>query len=282
MRRKKGPWSDIDMNRWKEYEDILTDSLWLFDSRVRGDGHGLDYHGNYIPQIATQVLTRYSKRGEIVLDLFLGSGTTAIEAVRMDRRCIGVELNPDLVGQVRGKLEKLGARDRVCILQGDSTRPETGGRVAGVLKEMGSDFAHLLILHPPYENIIKFSDNPDDLSNAKCTSDYLDRFELAARRGYELLAPGRFGVLVIGDKYKRGELIPLGWLCMERMIEAGFRIKGLVVKNIEGNEIGKGKGENLWRYRALRGGFFVFKHEYVIVFFKAKAGRPKYYRDRGR
>lgn len=60
----------------------------------------------------------------------------------------------------------------------------------------------------PYENIIKFSDDPDDLSNAQCTDDFLDRFELAARWGYELLAPGRFGVLIIGDKYTRGSWFP--------------------------------------------------------------------------
>jgi hypothetical protein len=37
------------------------------------------------------------------------------------------------------------------------------------------------------------------------------------------------------------------------------------VKNIEGNEFGKGRTNNLWRYRALRGGFYIFKHEYVLI-----------------
>ena len=35
-----------------------------------------------------------------------------------------------------------------------------------------------------------------------------------------------------------------------------------------GNERGKGKANNLWRYRALAGGFYIFKHEYVIIFDK--------------
>jgi hypothetical protein len=70
---------------------------------------------------------------------------------------------------------------------------------------------------------------------------------------------------VIGDKYARGELIPLGFRCMERAQRAGFRVKAIVVKNIEGNERGKGRSANLWRYRALAGGYYIFKHEYVIV-----------------
>jgi hypothetical protein len=130
--------------------------------------------------------------------------------------------------------------------------------------------AHLLILHPPYGDIIRFSDHPDDLSNAVTTEAFLDGFETVARRGYELLAPGRFAALIIGDKYADGELVPLGFWCMERMNRAGFKTKAIIVKNIEGNEQGKGKSANLWRYRALAGGYYIFKHEYIIVFFKPK------------
>ena len=40
-------------------------------------------------------------------------------------------------------------------------------------------------------------------------------------------------------------------------------------EDIQGNERAKGKTANLWRYRALAGGFFIFKHEYVMIFQKA-------------
>ena len=101
---KTPPYSDIDLEQWREYDDVLTDSLWLFGSRDRTGGHQLDYHGNFIPQIATQILTRYTRAGDVVVDLFLGSGTSAIEAARLGRRCIGVELKAELVEYVRAKL----------------------------------------------------------------------------------------------------------------------------------------------------------------------------------
>lgn len=267
---KQKPWSDLDLNRWRDYDEVLTDSLWSFPSRASGDGHQLDYHGNYIPQIATQLFTRYSKRDEVVLDLFLGSGTSAIEAMRMDRRCIGVELKPDLVEYVQNKISPALLGSRIHLLQGNSADPALVPQISGVLQRMQVDFAHLLILHPPYADIIKFSDSPQDLSNAETTAAFLDGFETVARHGYELLAPGRFAALIIGDKYADGELVPLGFWCMERMNRAGFKTKAIIVKNIEGNEKGKGKNANLWRYRALAGGYYIFKHEYVIVFFKPK------------
>ena len=55
---------------------------------------------------------------------------------------------------------------------------------------------------------------------------------------------------------------------MNKMNEVGFKTKSIVIKNIEGNEQGKGRTTNLWRYRALAGGFYIFKHEYIMIFQK--------------
>lgn len=269
------PYNDLDLTRWKEYPEVWTDSLWDIPTRARGNGHALEYHGNFVPQIATQALTRFSKRGDVVLDLFLGSGTSAREALRLERRCIGVELKPELAEYVR---ERLGpeTEGRARVLAGDSAAPETVEQVRAALRTWGEEYADLLILHPPYADIIRFSEREECLSNAPSTGAFLELFERVARNGAGLLRPARFAVLVIGDKYADGELVPLGFQCMERMQRLGLRLKSIVVKNIEGNEVGKGKTSNLWRYRALRGGFYVFKHEYVMIFQKPEekaAGR---------
>lgn len=270
---KTPPFSDLDLDRWREYEDIETDSLWLIDSRDRSGGHQLDYHGNFVPQIAQQVFGRYTRQDDIVVDLFLGSGTSAIEALRMKRRCIGVELKADLAAYVRDKLPPEALESRVQVLQGDSTQAETAARVREALAAWNQPHAQLLILHPPYHDIIRFGDSDADLSNAPSVDAFLDGFETVARHGCALLEPGRFAALIIGDKYADGELIPLGFWCMERMQRAGFRPKAIVVKNIEGNEKGKGRQANLWRYRALAGGFYIFKHEYVFIMYKPPAPR---------
>jgi hypothetical protein len=265
---KTPPYSDIDLNRWREYDHVWTDSLWLIEGRDRTGGHQLDYHGNFIPQIATQAYLRYTKEDDVVLDLFLGSGTSAIEAARLNRRLVGVELKPDLVEYVQTKIPAELLGDRIRILEGDSTLEQTAARVRETLAAMAAEHAQLLVLHPPYHDIILFSDQPEDLSNAPTLDGFLDLFETVARRGFDLLEPGRFAVLVIGDKYTKGELIPLGFYCLERMQRAGFRTKGIVIKNITGNEVGKGRDSNLWRYRALAGGYYIFRHEYVIIFQK--------------
>ena len=266
--RRVLPYSDIDLSRWKEYPEVWTDSLWMVQSRARGNGHSLDYYGNFVPQIATQIFERSSKAGDIALAMFLGSGTSAIEAVNMGRRLIGVEISPVQAESVRQKMGPAAADLGIHVIQGDSTSRRTLRPIRSAIEAEGRQHVQLLMLHPPYHDIIQFTTNEHDLSNAPTTADFLRGFRRTARMGYELLEPGRFAALVIGDKYADRELVPLGFLTMQEMNRVGFRTKSIVVKNMVGNERGKGKAANLWRYRALAGGFYIFRHEYVILFQK--------------
>ena len=262
------PYNDIDLNRWKEYGHIKTDTLWEFPNRAKENGHSYDYHGNYIPQIAQQLYERFTKKNDIVLDLFFGSGTSGIEALNMGRRCIGVELKQEMVDYVSEKFTTKQLVTDVNLICGDSASSEITDMIQARLDVMGREKAQFLVLHPPYDDIIKFSDKKEDLSNCASTEEFYDLFENVARNGFEKLEKGRFAALIIGDKYSKGQYIPMSFGCMERMNRAGFITKAIIVKDIQGNEKAKGKQANLWRYRALYGGFYIFKHEYVMVFQK--------------
>ncbi|MBR6298372.1 MAG: site-specific DNA-methyltransferase [Candidatus Gastranaerophilales bacterium] len=272
---KTKAYNDIDLNNWKLYENIKTGTWWEFDSRDKSNGHSYDYHGNYIPQIATQLLERYTKKDDIVLDLFFGSGTTGIEAKNLSRRCIGVELKQEMVDYVSQKFSRKDLVVNVNIIQGDSASEVTKKKVQDRLEIMGNTHAQLLVLHPPYDDIIKFSDKKEDLSNCASTEEFYELFKKVAKNGYDLLEQNRFAALIIGDKYSNSRYYSLGFECQRRMEELGFVTKAVIVKNITGNEKAKGKNANLWRYRALAGGFNIFEHEYIMIFQKTKLKKVK-------
>ncbi|MGM9994255.1 MAG: DNA methyltransferase [Candidatus Avigastranaerophilus sp.] len=265
---KTKPYSDIDLNSWKEYPHIKTDTWWEFASRDNTRGHSNEYHGNYIPQIAQQLYERFTKKGDVVLDMFLGSGTSAIEALNMKRRCIGVELKPEQVENVKKKFSEKELVTNVNLICENSASEEVKEKIQARLDIMREKQAQFLILHPPYDDIIKFSDRKEDLSNCSSTQEFYELFAQVAKNGYDMLEKGRFAALIIGDKYANGEIVPLGADCASKMREIGFKMKAVIVKNMEGNERAKGKTANLWRYRALNGGFYIFKHEYIYVFQK--------------
>jgi 16S rRNA G966 N2-methylase RsmD len=257
--------NDINLLRWKEYDEIITDSLWVLDKRDTSGAHLGWYWGNFIPQIPHQMMLRYTKKGDWVLDTFVGSGTTLIECRRLGRNGIGIELNQEVAQEAKKLIEKEQNKDDVVseVIIGDSRTID----IKEILAKHNINQVQLLIMHPPYHDIIKFSKNERDLSNAKNTKEFLEMFSKVVDNVTPYLEKGRYFALVIGDKYSKGEWIPLGFYCMWEVLKRGYLLKSIIVKNFEETR-GKRNQKELWRYRALVGGFYIFKHEYVMLFRK--------------
>jgi len=257
--------NDINLNRWKEYDDIRTDSLWIMDKRDSTGVHTAGYWGNFIPQIPNQMLKRYTKKGDWVLDPFVGCGTTLIESQRLGRNGIGVDLQETVAQKARELISSEPNRHNVItkVLTADSAELD----FKTLLKKHNQKAVQLLIMHPPYFDIIKFSKHPRDLSNAPSVDKFLEMMRTIVDNASCVLEKGRHLILVIGDKYSKGEWIPLGFLTMNEILQRGFLLKSIIVKNFE-ETTAKRNQKELWRYRALVGGFYIFKHEYIFVFRK--------------
>ena len=257
--------NDINLNRWKEYTDIYTDSLWMCDKRDNYGVHTAGYWGNFIPQIPNQMIKRYTKKGDWILDAFVGCGTSLIESQRLGRHGIGIELQESVAQKaqkfISSELNKYGVISE--IVTGDSSIVD----YKSLLQKHGQKSVQLLIMHPPYFDIIKFSDDPRDLSNASSANSFLKMMNKIVDNASSVLDRGRYFALVIGDKYSKGEWIPLGFLTMNEIMKQDFSLKSIIVKNFE-DTTGKRNQKELWRYRALVGGFYIFKHEYIFLFKK--------------
>ena len=92
-------------------------------------------------------------------------------------------------------------------------------------------------------------------------------FSKVLKNASELLENGRYLAIVIGDIYKNSEWVPLGFYCMDAAQKQSFKLKSIVVKNMSGNR-GKRNQEGIWTYRSLANDYYVFKHEYVLIFKK--------------
>ncbi len=260
-------YNDLDMSVWKEYDDIYTDTLWMIDKRDNSGVHNGNYHGNFVPQIPNQLFRRYTKKGDWILDPFMGSGTSLIEAQRLHRNSIGVDLQESVAMEAleRIKIEKNdNCTGRVCI--GDSRHIDLNKTLANI----GVEKVQFVIMHPPYWDILKFSDDDNDLSNSESLEHFLENFGQVIDNTCQHLEKNRYCAVVIGDKYANSQIVPLGFHCMNLFLQRGYTMKAILVKNFEDTK-GKSNQKAIWRYRALASDFYIFKHEYIFVFKKVKS-----------
>ncbi len=248
--------NDINLKKWKESE-VWTDSLWIISQRDKSGKHSGFYHGNFVPQIPRQLILRYTKKDEIVFDPFLGSGTTAYEAESLKRNFIGIDIQKKLVNFVNENLDR--KENFAELFVGDSSNKKVFEKI--------NKKVHFAILHPPYADIIKFSNLKNDLSNASSLKDFLSKFSDVLKNTVNILENDRYLVIVIGDKYSKGQWIPLGFYCMNEAQKLGLTLKSVIIKNMEGNRAKQNK-EGIWRYRALSSDYYIFKHEYIFIFKK--------------
>ncbi len=262
---RTGKINDINLNRWKEYDEIITDSLWVMERRDNSGAHKAWYWGNFIPQIPHQMLLRYTKQGDWVLDTFVGSGTTLLECQRLGRNGIGIELNADIAARTREIVAAASNPHGIVadVVEGDSRVVD----YTAVLAERGIAQVQLVLMHPPYHDIIRFSEDDRDLSNAASVEAFVTQFTEIVTRVTPFLERGRYLAIVIGDKYVKGEWIPLGFYLMQAVQVQGYTLKSIIVKNFDETRA-KREQKELWRYRALVGGFYIFKHEYILLFQK--------------
>src|SRR3990172_13396419 len=109
-------------NNWKSLQHIATDSLWIIPERDKSGAHTGYLHGNFIPQIPRQAMLRFTRKGDVVVDAFLGSGTTLIECKRLGRHGIGVELLPQVAANAERQIGLEDNPDKVTtkVISGDS------------------------------------------------------------------------------------------------------------------------------------------------------------------
>jgi DNA modification methylase len=248
--------------------DLNVDSLWLIDKRDNSGKHENNYHGNFIPQIPNQLIRRYTKKGETVLELFTGSGTTLFECEKLGRNYIGFDINSQMINYINQKMADCNSI-HYSLNECDVTDAE---KINRTLRQQfnwtDKGKANFLIAHPPYLDIVKFTDKTEDLSNITDLNLFIERFTQAMANGLYYLERNRYFAIVVGDIYKKSEVIPLGFYLMYA-IKKTFKVKmkGIIVKNIEGNR-GKLGSQGIWKYRALNSDYYLFKHEYIFVFKK--------------
>lgn len=198
--------------------ELEISTVWSFPERGSWATHNPKYRGNFAPQIARNVISRYSKEGDLILDPMVGGGTTLIEAKLLNRKSIGRDINERALKITEENLKiKWNYKYEPVIEKGD-TRELSG------IKDKCID---LILTHPPYLNIIKYSEGEikEDLSNITGVEKFCNEFKKAIKEYYRVLKDGAYCAILIGDTRRSRHFVPLSYFIMERFLKNGFILK---------------------------------------------------------
>lgn len=243
------------IKQWEPEEfELELNTVWSFPNRGKWATHDAKYRGNWSPYIPRNLLLRYSNEGDLVLDQFIGGGTTLIEAKLLNRNIIGVDINENSLNICKGKCDfDYENEGKVYLHKGDA-------RNLDFISDEKIDF---ICTHPPYANIIQYSENiKEDLSHLKIP-EFLKEMEKVARESYRVLKKDKYCAILMGDTRIKGHIQPLGFEVMKLFENVGFKLKEIIIK-----EQHNCKATGYWKTNSIKYNFLLIAHEYLFIFKK--------------
>lgn len=197
-------------------------------------------------------MLRYSNPGDWVLDQFMGSGTTLIEAKLLNRNAVGVDINPQSVSISKSNIQFQCETNSKIFIQ--------GGNAADLyfMKNSGIDF---ICMHPPYANIIKYSKGIEGDISLLGVEPFICEMQKVAKESFRVLKKGKMCAVMIGDIRKYKKIVPLGFQVMECFLRVGFVNREIIIK-----EQHNCSSTDYWRNQ--NNNFLLLAHEYIFVFQK--------------
>ena len=175
-------------------------TLWDYPSQNYGTGQQGDsgYVGATPSYIIWNLLSRYTKEKDLVIDPCCGSGTTLDVARDLKRRALGYDLSP-----TRKDIFRVDARKLPAEL---------------------TEKADFVFIDPPYSNHVDYSDDPRCIGKLDAAGgEYYKAMELVIGEIHRILKPGKHMGLYVCDSYVHGQAFhPLGFELFQIMRQKGF------------------------------------------------------------
>jgi DNA modification methylase len=257
----------IEGSQIKLYEpkgfSLEKTTVWSFEHRGNWATHRGNYRGNWAPQIPRNIILRYSKEDDLVLDQMVGSGTTLVECKLLGRNGIGVDINLDALMVAYNRLD--------FTYVTSSERPATTQKLyLGDARNLNpsiipNETIDLIATHPPYANIIPYSREREngDLSRVHSIDEFVSEMKDVAKECFRVLRPAKHCAILIGDTHKHKHYVPIAFRVLEVFLNAGFILREDVIKEQWHTQTMRGR----WR-ESYNHDFLLTYHEHLFIFRK--------------
>ena len=227
---------------------ICSRSVWDDVSSARKKQHLI--HGATFPQkLAERVISMYSNKNDLILDPFVGTGTTMFAAEKLNRNSIGIELNNDFI-------EYIYENHSVGLIQPNVSFHVLKGDCLEKINKLKNESVQLTFTSPPYADLLlkveddrknrhkhsrivednnstakPYSSNEKDFGNM-ILKDYSKNVLKLMRKIYKKTKSGGYNIWVVKDFRDIKNKVPyvdLHGLIAQLGQKAGFKYHDLII-----------------------------------------------------
>jgi len=186
----------------------------------------------------------------------IGWGTTAIEAKLLNRNLIACDINPTSLKLAESMMDFDSPHNPKINFKLNDTRD------LSFIKDNSIDF---ILTHPPYADIIKYSENKidGDISHIHDIDKFCDEMQKAAQEYYRALKPWKFCAILMGDTRRKKMYQPMAFKIMQKFLDTWFELREDIVK-VQHNC----KATWFWVKKSKESNFLLIMHEHLFIFQK--------------
>jgi DNA modification methylase len=231
--------NDLDPKTWLKFQ-----KSWFIHNPPPRRKDVIRHPAKFPESMAQEFIEFFTKRGQVVFDPMVGTGSTLVAALRAGRHSIGIELNEtyvelakQIVAEEQESLADSANRLNCQVIQGNAVN------IPDLVSEHQLPPFDYVLTSPPYWNMLHakgaqtqnnrrtkpeldvlYSDDPEDLGNIH---DY-DEFLSQLVKIYSALKPyirtRAYLTIIVKNIKKGGKIYPLAW-DLTRELERTYTLK---------------------------------------------------------
>ena len=218
--------NDLDSKTWLKFQ-----KSWFVHNPPPRKKDVLRHPAKFPESLAQEFIEFFTKRGQVVLDPMVGTGSTLVAALRAGRQSYGIELNPAYaalaIQAVEGERAGLGSGSdqlQAVVIAGDAAK------LASLVPNHQLPSIDYVLTSPPYWNMLRahgahtqknrretpqldvfYSDDPQDLGNIQDYDEFIQRLVEIYTALKPFLRTGAYLTIIVKNVKKSGKLYPLAW-----------------------------------------------------------------------